>query len=223
MKAARFAGARYVLGTALILCAGASMVYLAAEIGGRYTPGANDNGTGVALALWLASEYARRPGEFPTECELRFLFTGSEEIGCRGMKAFLASEGRQLDPRRVRFVNLDNVGTGTLTYRSGEGMLFYRRAGATLLSIARDMRETAGPRIQEQPNLLLPTDALPPSARGFEAISFLGKDAPGRLGNYHRHTDTFGNVDAAFLRSQPQFLAEFVKRAMTAENTIMTP
>jgi hypothetical protein len=217
MNVAEFAVAGYVLWTALILCSCACAVYLAAEIGGRYTPGANDNGTGVALALWLASEYASRPGEFPPECDLRFLFTGSEEAGCRGMKAFLKSEGGQLDPRRVRFVNLDNLGTGMVTYLSGEGMLFYGRAGATLLGIARAMRENAGRKVQEQANLLLPTDALPPSALGFEAISFLGKDAAGRMGNYHWHTDTFDNVDAAFLRFQQQFFREFVRRAMAAE------
>ena len=217
LKAARFAAAGYVLWTALILCSCACALYLAAEIGGRYTPGANDNGTGVALALWLASEYARRPGEFPPDCELRFLFTGSEEAGCRGMKAFLKSEGGQLDPRRVRFVNLDNLGTGMVTYLSGEGMLFYRRAGATLLRIARAMRENAVRPVQEQANLLLPTDALPPSALGFEAISFLGKDAAGRMGNYHWHTDTFDNVDAAFLRFQQQFFREYIGKAMAAE------
>jgi hypothetical protein len=133
------------------------------------------------------------------------------------MKAFLKSHSRQLNPRRVRFVNLDNLGTGRLTYLSGEGMLFYRRAGATLLRIARAMRESAARPVQEQPNLLLPTDALPPSALGFEAISFLGKDAAGRMGNYHWHTDTFANVDAAFLRFQQEFFVEFVKRAMAAE------
>jgi hypothetical protein len=218
LQAARFAAAGYVLWTALILCACACAVYLAAEIGGRYTPGANDNGAGVALALWLASEYGRRTGEFPPDCELRFLFTGSEEAGCRGMKAFLNSGAGQLDPRRTRFVNLDNLGTGMVTFLSGEGMLFYRRAGATLLHIARAMRETAARPVQEQANLLLPTDALPPAALGFEAISFLGKDAPGRMGNYHWHTDTFANVDAAFLRFQQQFFVEFVKRAMAVDS-----
>ena len=214
---ARFAAAGYILWAALILCSCAGAVFLAAEITGRYTPGANDNGTGAALALWLACEYARRPGEFPADCDLRFLFTGSEEAGCRGMKAFLKSHSRQLDPRRVRFVNLDNLGTGMLTYLSGEGMLFYRRAGADLLGIARAMRQSAARPVQEHANLLLPTDALPPSALGFKAISFLGKDAAGRMGNYHWHTDTFANVDAAFLRFQQQFFVEFVKRAMAAE------
>jgi hypothetical protein len=219
MKAAHLSAAVYVLRTALVLCACACAVYLAAELSGRYTPGANDNGTGVALALWLASEYARRPGDFPSECGLRFLFTGSEEAGCRGMKAFLKAEGRQLDPRRVRFVNLDNLGTGMVTYLSGEGVLFYRRAGDTLLKIARAMRETAARPVQEQPNLLLPTDAAPPSAMGFEAISFLGKDAAGRMGNYHWYTDTFENVDAALLRFEQQFFLELVKRAMAAASS----
>ena len=212
MKAAHLAAAGYVLWVAMLLCACACAAYLAAELSGRYTPGANDNGTGVALALWLASEYARHPDEFPAGCDLRFLFTGSEEAGCRGMKAFLKLQGGGLDRRTVRFVNLDNLGTGMPTYLSGEGMVFYRRAGATLLSIARAMRQELN--LQEHSNLLLPTDALPPLAQGCEAISFLGKDESGRMGNYHWHTDTFENVDAALLRSRQRLFAEFVKRAM---------
>lgn len=223
LAAARLSAARDVLWAALILCAGAGAVYLAAEISGRYTPGANDNGTGVALALWLASEYARRPGDFPPGSELRFLFTGSEEAGCRGMKAFLQSHRPQLDPRCVRFVNLDNLGTGMLTYLSGEGMLLYRRAGGALVGIARAMRRNAARPVQEQKNLLLPTDALPPSALGYEAISFLGKDAAGRMGNYHWRTDTCEHIDAALLRFEQVFLEEFVKRAMAAAPLQETP
>jgi hypothetical protein len=127
LKAARLAAAGYVLWTALILCACACAVYLAAEIGGRYTPGANDNGTGVALALWLASSYGIRPEEFPADCALRSLHR-QRRTGCRGMRVFLKSEGWRLDWRRVRFVNLDNLGTGIVTYFRGAGMLFYRRA-----------------------------------------------------------------------------------------------
>jgi Zn-dependent M28 family amino/carboxypeptidase len=172
------------------------------------------------MALWLASIYASRPDAFPPDCELRFVFTGSEEAGCRGMKAFLKDEGRQLDPRRVCFVNLDNLGTGMLTYLTGEGMLFYRSAGVRLLAIARAMRQSAGRPVQEHANLLLPTDALPPSALGYEAITFLGKDAAGRMGSYHWRTDTFDNVDAGFLCFQQEFFEEFVKRAMAAQPSL---
>jgi hypothetical protein len=222
MRFAGVAAAGYFLWPALGLCSCALGTYLAAEISGRYTPGANDNGTGVAMALWLASEYSTRRDEFPADCDLRFLFTGSEETGERGMRAFLSSHNRNLDSRRVRFVNLDNLGSGMLTYLSGEGMVFYRRAGATLLSIARSMREEmnasgCGRKVLEQANLLLPTDALPPLALGFEAISFLGKDEAGRLGHYHWHTDTVDNVDTEFLGFQQAFFREYAQRAMAAE------
>lgn len=213
MKATRVSAAGYVVRAAIILCSCACAIYLAAEITGRYTPGANDNGTGVALALWLASEYQRRPEEFPPDCDLRFLFTGSEEAGCRGMKAFLKSSAVS----RARFVNLDNLGTGNITYLTGEGMILYRRASATLLGLARAMRTSTQREIQEQTNLLLPTDALPPLALGFEAISFLGKDANGRMGNYHWHTDTLDNIDAGFLRFQQGFFREYIRRAMAAQ------
>lgn len=201
----------YLRWPALVLCVCGLAIYLAAEITGRYTPGANDNGSGVAMALWLASAYIQRREAFPPDCGLRFLFTGSEEAGERGMKAFLRAHRAELDQLSVRFINLDNLGTGAITYLSGEGMLFRRRAGSALLAIARSMR---GPRVAEQSNLLLPTDALPASAQGYEAISFLGKDEAGRLGHYHWHTDTLDNVDADFLRFQQGFFLEYLKRAM---------
>ena len=201
----------YALWPGLGICVFAFAAFVLAEVTGRYTPGANDNGTGVALALWLASDYAARRGEYPTDCELRFLFTGCEEAGERGMKAFLQAHRGELDPRRTMFVNLDNLGAGELTYLTGEGMLFYRKAGPTLLRIARQMEGT-----RERKNLLLPTDALPASTLGFEAISFLGMGEKGRLGNYHWHTDTFENVDPEFLRFQQGFFREYLMRAMAA-------
>ncbi len=200
-----------VLWAALAWCGCALAVFLAAEATGRYTPGANDNGSGVALALWLASDFAARRSEYAADCDLRFLFTGCEEAGERGMKAFLARHGAELDRRSTAFVNLDNLGTGKITYLSGEGMLMYRRAGARLLGIARDMRTDL---VRERSNLLLPTDALPVLALGYEGISFLGMDERGRLGNYHWNTDTFENVDAGFLTRQEMFFREYVQRAM---------
>jgi Zn-dependent M28 family amino/carboxypeptidase len=213
MRLSGLHSAVYTLQLGLGVCLLALAAFLLAEITGRYTPGANDNGTGVALALWLASDYAAHRAEYPADCELRFLFTGCEEAGERGMKAFLQAHRGELNPARTMFVNLDNLGTGDLTYLTGEGMLLYRKAGPTLLRLARQM---AGDHIREQKNLLLPTDALPVSALGFQAISFLGKDRKGRMGHYHWHTDTFENVDHEFLRFQQGFFREYVQRAMAA-------
>jgi len=211
LRIARIHAAGPVLWIALAWCGCALAAFLAAEVTGRYTPGANDNGTGVALALWLACDYAGRRSEYPADCDLRFLFTGCEEAGERGMKAFLSHHGQELERRGTMFVNLDNLGTGEITYLSGEGMLFYRKAGRALLGIAREM---SGGLVRERSNLLLPTDVLPALALGFEAISFLGMDEKGRLGNYHWHTDTFDNVDQQFLARQESFFRHYVKLAM---------
>jgi Peptidase family M28 len=195
----------------LAICIPAFAIFALAEISGRYTPGANDNGTGVALALYLAEDYARSPGDYPPGCWLRFLFTGCEEAGEKGMKAFLRAQRASLDPRRNRFVNLDNLGTGRLTCLAGEGLVWYRRAGATLLSAARSLPEAG-----ERRNLLLPTDALPASALGYQAISFLGLEPNGHPGHYHYRTDTVDHVDPEFLRFQQAFFKEYLRRVMAA-------
>jgi len=200
--------------TGLTGCVVALIVFALAEITGRYTPGANDNGTGAALALYLAEDYARCRGDYPAGCELRFLFTGSEEAGEKGMKAFLRAQRSVLGKQVAMFVNLDNLGTGRLTYLSGEGMVWYRRAGRALLGAAR-----ATPEAEERKNLLLPTDALPASALGYEAISFLGLEPNGHPGNYHYHTDTLGNVEPEFLRFQQSYFKRYLMQVMSDRAT----
>jgi hypothetical protein len=191
-------------------CVMALIVFGLAEITGRYTPGANDNGTGTALALYLAEDYVHCRGDYPAGCELRFLFTGSEEAGEKGMKAFLRAQRSRLGKQVTMFVNLDNLGTGRLTYLSGEGIVWYRRAGRALLAAARET-----PEAQERKNLLLPTDALPASALGYEAISFLGLEPNGHPGNYHYRTDTAENVQPQFLRFQQGYFKRYLMQVMS--------
>ena len=193
----------------LAVCVPALILFGLAEITGRYTPGANDNGAGTALALHLAEDYARCRADYPAGCELRFLFTGSEEAGEKGMKAFLRGRRDLPSKRGARFVNLDNLGTGRLIYLSGEGMLWRRAAGPTLLKAARETAEA-----EERKNLLLPTDALPASALGYEAISFLGLEPNGHPGNYHFRTDVAENVNPEFLQFQQAYFKRYLVRVM---------
>ncbi len=74
-----------------------------------YYPGANDNGSGVAVLLETARLLAQRQYPF----ELRFLFSDAEEEGMLGARAYLAS---MEDPELV--INLDTVGrAGVNHYR----------------------------------------------------------------------------------------------------------
>jgi hypothetical protein len=74
-----------------------------------YYPGANDNGSGVAVLLETARLLAQRQYPF----ELRFLFSDGEEEGMLGARAYLA---HMEDPELV--INLDTVGrAGVNHYR----------------------------------------------------------------------------------------------------------
>ncbi len=186
-------------------------VFLVAWLTGRYTPGANDNGSGTGLALYLAEDYRQHRDEYPVGADLVFLFTGSEEVGERGMSAYIKKY--RPDREDTGFVILDNLGTGKITYLEGEGMIKYYRAGSDLLQTADGMKaEYAG--LQRQHNLLLPTDALPALAAGYQAISFLGKDEKGRLGNYHWYTDTVENVDEQLMRREETFFKKYIIKVM---------
>ncbi|MBJ6143728.1 M20/M25/M40 family metallo-hydrolase [Hymenobacter sp. BT559] len=74
-----------------------------------YFSGANDNASGVALLLELASHYAR-PENQPA-CSVVFLLFGAEEAGLVGSRYFVAHPLVPL-PRIKFLVNLDLLGTG---------------------------------------------------------------------------------------------------------------
>jgi hypothetical protein len=181
---------------------------------GRYINGANDNGSGVAVALGLAERFAR--GGLPGT-ELIVLLTGAEEVGTRGMKAFVRSCG--LDPTRTRFVNLDNLGGGTLHYLQGEGMLAFRPYRTDQVVLARQMADEIPGKVRSKRNLLLPTDGLIPTLAGYPAISFLAFGDDGSLPNYHWYTDTVERVDKELLEFVEAFVMAYVQRLAGLSST----
>ena len=75
-----------------------------------WTPGANDNGSGVASALIVAAELA--DDELPFD--LRFVFFGSEETGLHGSEFYADSLTTEELERIDAMINLDVVATGDL-------------------------------------------------------------------------------------------------------------
>lgn len=74
-----------------------------------YFPGANDNGSGTAMALDLARHYAQ-PANKPDYSTV-FIFFAAEEAGLLGSKYF--TEHPLVPLARIRFlINLDMIGTG---------------------------------------------------------------------------------------------------------------
>ena len=82
-----------------------------------FSPGANDNAAAVGAALATAYELARNPLE---KTDMWFLFSGCEEVGAYGMRAFLQTYGPALNG--ARFIDLEMVGQGVPAVVVKEGL-----------------------------------------------------------------------------------------------------
>lgn len=175
---------------------------------GRPVPGANDNGSGVAVALALAHRWmAEASRGDATAINPMFLFTGCEEVGLRGMHRFM--QDARLAPDTV-FINLDNVGGGRLRYFLGEGMLAYQEYDKNLVALASELATRYEGEVVPLKNWLLPTDGLLPAKAGFPAISFLAMGDDDWIPHYHWHTDTLDNADRSVVELTERFVWDYV-------------
>jgi aminopeptidase YwaD len=113
-------------------------------VGREASPGANDNGSGVAVLL----EVARELKEVRLEREVRFVFFGAEEVGYVGARGYVGDAERtapaQEKARIVAMVEVDMVGVGE--------RLWLRYAGGAN-EVGEGVREAArviGVRLEEQ-------------------------------------------------------------------------
>lgn len=189
--------------TVLLIVTGAFLV--GSWLTGRAVPGANDNGSGVAVALALA---ARWQEQAPGNLNPAFLFTGCEEVGLRGMHHFLAETQPHKD---TMFVNLDNVGGGRLRYLLGEGMLAYQHYASEMIAVAEAVAKSHADEVRPLKNLLLPTDGLLSAKAGHPTITFLAANDDGSIPHYHWHTDTVDHVDRHVVELTETFVWEYLE------------
>jgi hypothetical protein len=100
-------------------------------------PGANDNASGVATALRLADQFGGKLDNF----DVQVLLTGSEEAFGLGMRSFLRRHRDDLDEERMVFLNIDEVGAGTVRYTSREGLLLPIDSHEQLLDMCEEIVE----------------------------------------------------------------------------------
>lgn len=98
-----------------------------------YSPGASDNASAVATVLTLAEHLASRP--LPNT-ELWFLFSGCEEVGCYGMRAFIDANRAALDG--AIFIDYEMVAQGEPGILTHEGLLTRVAYDPDLIQLAAD-------------------------------------------------------------------------------------
>jgi peptidase M28-like protein len=175
------------------------------------SPGANDNASGVATALQLAERYGGRLQHF----DLWVLLTGAQEAGALGMRAFLRHHRRELERERTVFVNLDEVGAGTVRYTVREGLLLAPRSHVQLARLCDEIAEDdedghafgARPLVSRTAG-----DGAAARAARFPAITIRCRNALDYSPEHHQPTDTPEHIDAGALERAYGFSCELIER-----------
>jgi hypothetical protein len=158
-----------------------SLLLLFLGFPGNRSPGAMDNGSGLAVMLALADEL---PGLCGQRFNLMFVATGAEELGLGGALRFAQEFGGELDPERTLCINFDILGGGGKVRLAGSK----RSIGSEGGNLERRLRAGRLPVI-----LGAGMDHMRLEAAGFRAFSLTQSDLRS-LWHVHGPRDTIDRV-----------------------------
>ncbi len=192
------------------------------------TPGADDNGTGVAVLLELAAEFAARPLKYP----VKLVAFGMEEYGCLGSKHYAAKLKEKKQQIRL-MISLEMLGycNNNLNSQSYPAGLkyFYPNCGnfialignlrtvRDLINLSSNIRKS-GQLCEWLPvpnrGLVVPdtrrSDHAPFWDNGYPAI-MVTDTANMRNPHYHQESDKIETLDLDFLARVCQGLIEAIR------------
>jgi hypothetical protein len=176
-------------------------------------PGANDNASGVATVISLASELEADP---PSNLDVWVVLTGAEECLMEGMRAFMRARRKALDPRSTYVVNVDSVGRGDVRFELGEGPAVTYELGSRLTELceaiaAADAAERN--RFRAAPlRHAFATDALPARLAGCAATTITCLEPGAQVpANYHLPSDLPDAVDPEAVDRAHEFALELIR------------
>jgi hypothetical protein len=193
---------------------GGAGAVIADELSGG-SSGANDNASGVAVALGIAEALRENPLE---ETEVWFVFTGSEQSGVGGTQALLEKHGSTLSD--ALFINLKMVGAGEVAWATQQGLGLFGRYEPRygLLPIA-ERAAAAHPELGVMGKPMLFIDDLTAIVDwGFSGITITAYDRlTGQPPNLHRNTDRFEAIDPQTLERASAFVLEMIRQLDSSE------
>ncbi len=180
---------------------------LADEANGE-SSGANDNASGVAVALIVADALRAEPLQ---HTELWLAFTGAEQAGANGVLALVEQHGEAFSD--ALFINLKAVGAGELAWATREGLGILSSYGPRfgLLPVA-ERAAAAHPElgIMGKPMNII-DDLTVIQDWGFSGITLTGYDrVTGEVPNLHRASDTLEALQPETLVRAAQFVREIL-------------
>ncbi|NLE45842.1 MAG: Zn-dependent exopeptidase M28 [Chloroflexi bacterium] len=179
---------------ALVLCVHADIT--------PYSPGANDNASGVGTILALGHRLAQYPLQ---HTEVWLVADGCEELGCYGAAALVDQHPDEL--RNATIIALDIVGAGDPAFLINDGLLRKYPVDSPTLSIARQVsKDHPALRAFEHAGIAY-TDSAVLLKRGYRAftIDALPREEAGAV-QWHQMTDTVDRIELDCLRRVHEFV-----------------
>jgi hypothetical protein len=174
-----------------------------------YSPGANDNASSVGVMLTMAEWLAERPLR---HTELWFLFSGCEEVGCYGMRAFLDEYGDQLG-QDACFIDFEMMAQGIPGVLQKEGILTQYDYDPELIKLAEEAAEAVWrPAFRKTGGAY--GESVVTTQRGFRSVT-LNAVLPetGEPVAWHRPDDDMRVVDRETLGCVVAWGLEILRRA----------
>lgn len=169
-----------------------------------YSPGANDNASGVAVVLALAEELSDL-GELAGS--IAFLFTTAEESGLYGARDFIKNHPEWAKTSAV--VCVDMVGSGEMLYYvAKEGVLNPLHTSSKLQQALQEVNAS----LQPLWHTLRSGDYAPFCQAGFQAISLEAGGKSLTDWSYHSVFDTRDRINPQMLRQVLQTLFAFCEK-----------
>ena len=176
-------------------------------------PGANDNLSGVAVALDVAAALKSDP---PAGLRVIFVSAGAEEALQQGIMGFARRHFAGLNPARTWFLTLDTVGSGRLVLLEGEGTVRMHDYGDPFKALVAECADENGITLLRGLRSHNSTDGSVPLRHGFPSATVVSVDGQKLLPNYHLYTDTPENVDYRSVRDAAR-LTEAVARRLAVQ------
>lgn len=186
----------------------AAILMVESEWRGTPLAGANDNASGVATLLAIATELNVEP---LTHVETWILFTTGQEAGLVGMNRFL--DENTFNPSDTYFINVDHVGSGHIHFTRSEGLIQSYRSSAKLTRMASEIASTQPDwNVTGEDHRLLPTDQFAALRRGYQAVTIFALDDQSVPPHWHQPTDTYDTVDVETIQIATDLTLSLMRR-----------
>jgi hypothetical protein len=170
---------------------------------GQIHPGADDNGSGVAVVMELAAALAKQHAEKPEQFRRGVIFAlwSGEEIGIIGSSAFAEKPPVELS-KIAAYINFDMVG------RLRDNRLTLQAVGSSKVwrKLIEKRNVAAGFNLVLQDDPYLPTDVTTFYPRRIPVLNFF----TGAHEDYHRPSDTAEKLDYAGTERIAKFASQLV-------------